>query len=109
MTHGRYHIVIQPIAKAEVAEAAQWYESQERGLGREFLRAFRAGTAVLRRNPLQYQTVDEETRRLLLRRFPYSVFYEVHGSTVVVLACVHQARDPALWQQRVTRRPDPGE
>ena len=104
MTHGTYRVVIQPVAKAEVAEAAAWYESQERGLGREFLRAFRAATAVLRRNPFQYQPVDEQTRRLLLRRFPYSVFFEVH-SDVVVLACVHQARDPAVWQQRVTRRP----
>jgi plasmid stabilization system protein ParE len=103
VTQRLYRVVIQPVAKAEVAEAAAWYESQERGLGREFLRAFRAGTAVLRRNPLQYQPVDEQTRRLLLRRFPYSVFFEVHGSEVVVLACVHQARDPALWQQRVTR------
>jgi toxin ParE1/3/4 len=100
-----YRLVIQPVAKAEVAEAAAWYESQERGLGREFLRAFRASTAVLRRNPFQYQPVDEETRRVLLRRFPYSVFFEVHGTEVVILACVHQARDPALWQQRVTRPP----
>jgi hypothetical protein len=55
-----YRVVIQPVAKAEVAEAATWYEQQEHGLGREFLRAFRAGTAVLRRNPFQYQPVDEE-------------------------------------------------
>jgi plasmid stabilization system protein ParE len=103
VTQGRYRVVIQPVAKTEVAEAAAWYESQERGLGREFLRAFRAGTAILKRNPFQYQTVDEQTRRLLLRRFPYGVFFEVHGSDVVILACVHQARDPALWQERVTR------
>lgn len=109
MTQAHYRVVIQPVAKDEVAEAATWYEQQEHGLGREFLRAFRAGTAVLRRNPLQYQPVDEETRRLLLRRFPFSVFFEVHGRDVVVLACVHQARDPAVWQQRVTRRPRSGE
>jgi len=100
----RYRVVIQPVARTELSEAAKWYESQERGLGREFMRAFRAGTDILRRNPFQYQTIDEETRRLLLRRFPYSVFFEVHGSVVVILGCLHQARDPALWQSRVTRK-----
>lgn len=84
MTPQLYRLVIRPEAEAEVADAARWYEQRERGLGREFLRAFRAASAVLRRNPFQYQTVVEEARRVVLRRFPYSVFYEVHDHDVVV-------------------------
>lgn len=103
MSPRAYRLIIRPEAEAEVAEAAHWYESHERGLGREFLRAFRAGTSVLRRNPFQYKPVVEQARRALLRRFPYGVFYEVHGNDVVVLACLHEARDPAIWQQRMTR------
>ncbi len=98
-----YRLVIQPEANEELAEAVHWYESHERGLGREFLRAFRAATDGLRRNPFLYQTVEEEVRRVLLRRFPYGVFYEVHGSDVVVLACFHSARDPQEWRERITR------
>lgn len=98
-----YRLVIQPEANEEVAEAVHWYESRERGLGREFLLTFRAATAGLRRNPFLYQPVVEEVRRVLLRRFPYGVFYEVHASDVVVLACFHGARDPQDWQERITR------
>lgn len=103
MTTRRYRLVIRPEARAEVAEAAQWYEAREQGLGRDFVRAFRAATDVLRRNPLLYQTIFEEIRRILLRRFPYAVFYEIHGSDVVVLGCMHGARDPADWQKRATQ------
>ena len=98
-----YRIVIWPEAEAEVAEAAEWYESQERGLGRDFLRAFRAATATLRRTPLHYQPILEQARRVLLRRFPYAVFFEIHDSDVVILSCLHTARDPEVWQKRVTR------
>ena len=77
--------------------------SQERGLGREFLRAFRAATAVLRRTPLHYQPIEEEARRVLLRRFPYAVFFEVHDSDVVILSCLPTARDPEEWRRRITR------
>jgi plasmid stabilization system protein ParE len=98
-----YRLVIWPEAESEVAEAAQWYESQQRGLGHEFLRAFRAATAVLRRTPLHYQVAAEQIRRILLRRFPYAVFYEVHGPEVVILACLHSARDPEEWQRRISR------
>jgi hypothetical protein len=51
---GRYRLVIRPEARAEVAEAAQWYEARSAGLGRDFVRAFRAATDVLRRNPYLY-------------------------------------------------------
>lgn len=98
-----YRLIIRPEADEEVREAALWYESRERGLGREFLRAFRAATCVLRRNPLLSQIVLEQARRVLLRRFPYAVFYEVHGSDVVILACLRESRDREEWEGRITR------
>jgi toxin ParE1/3/4 len=98
-----YRLTIRPEAEAELRDAALWYEEQSQGLGREFLRAFRASTAPLRRNPLLYQRVVDEARRVLLRRFPYAVIYEIHGSEVVVLACIHCARDPELWERRTSQ------
>jgi toxin ParE1/3/4 len=100
----RYRLVIRPEARAEVAEAAHWYEARSRGLGRDFVRAFRAATDVLRRNPYLYQIIFEEMRRVVMRRFPYSVFYEIHEADVVVLGCMHEARDPEEWQKRATSR-----
>lgn len=101
MSSPSYRLVIRPEAAAEVADAAHWYERQERGLGREFLRSFRATTAILRRNPFLYQKVAIEARRVLLQRFPYSVFYEVHDQNIVILACFHTGRDPQEWQARI--------
>lgn len=98
-----HRLVVRPEAASEIKEAAQWYEKRERGLGREFLRAFQVVTAVLRRTPLLYPVVEQEARRALLRRFPYSVIYEVHGSDVVVIACFHGARDTDEWQARISR------
>jgi plasmid stabilization system protein ParE len=96
-----YRLVLLAEAESELSEAARWYEDQERGLGHEFLRAFRAATAPLRRNPFLYQIIEGEARRVLLRRFPYGVIYEVHGSDVVLLACFHSARDPQEWHCRI--------
>lgn len=87
----------------ELADAVQWYEDRDAGLGTEFLRVFRAATAALRRNPLLYQIVMGNARRVPLRRFPYSILYEVHSDDVVILACFHESRDPDEWQRRITR------
>lgn len=97
-----YRLVIRPEAEAELAEAVQWYEAKERGLGSEFLRAFRAATAVLRRNPNLYQVVEGEARRILVGRFPYGIIYEIHGAEVVILACFHSSREPESWTRRIS-------
>ncbi len=104
MSPGLFRLVIEAEVEAEIEEAVQWYESRERGLGRKFIRAFASATAKLRRNPFLYQIVSEGARRLLLRRFPYAVFYEIYGSEVVVIACLHEAQDPGIWYQRLSRR-----
>jgi toxin ParE1/3/4 len=98
-----YRLILWPEAELEVAEAVNWYESQEKGFGRRFLIEFRAATARLRRSPFQFQIVEEQARRVVLHRFPYGVFYEIHDADVVILACLHTSRDPGGWRDRISR------
>jgi hypothetical protein len=37
---------------------------------------------------------------MLLRRFPYAVYFSVQENAVVILAVLHVHRDPAAWQVR---------
>ena len=52
------------------------------------------------KNPLAYPVVRKVVRRALTKRFPYGVLYLVEADTVVVLAILHQARDPEIWSRR---------
>ena len=97
----RYRVIIRPEAEEEAADAARWYEAQSRGLGRAFVRSFRAVSRSLRNNPLRFPVVADEARRALMGRYPYGVFFEVHDNEVVVLACFHLARDPDSLQRRL--------
>ena len=97
-----YRLIVRPQAADEVAEAHDWYESQSVGLGAEFLRAVDAAFASICRSPRVYPVVRGRTRRLLLRRFPYGVFFyerEAAGE-VVIVAVVHGRRHPRHWQSR---------
>lgn len=40
-------------------------------------------------------------RRVLVRRFPYAIFYEISGDAVTVFAVFHTARDPGKWRSRL--------
>ena len=59
----------------------------------------------IRSNPEASAEGYRNTRRALIRRFPYGVIYlpvPKQGSNVV-LAVLHCGRDPKLWRQRSSR------
>ena len=87
-------------ASADVEEAYGWYEAQQSGLGIEFLRAIDVAVAFVEENPFACAVVHRDTRRALLRRFPYGLFYRVINEQVVVVACAHVKRHPRSWRAR---------
>jgi plasmid stabilization system protein ParE len=97
-----YRLVAEPRAELDVAAAYQWYESEQAGLGREFLEELRNAYDRIVEEPLRYQAVRSGIRRALIRRFPYAVYFAVDSDAVVVLAVLHVSRNPAEWQRRRT-------
>ena len=64
--------------EVDVAEAAEWYNAQRRGLGIEFIAEVQGADRLLLANPLRYAVRFEDIRRLNLRRFPYGIFFILH-------------------------------
>lgn len=90
-----------PAASADVQAAYEWYEAQRPGLGDEFIAAVDAAMASILAFPDAYPVVHRGARRVLLERFPYGLYYRVEGKRVVVVACMHAARDPRRWRSRL--------
>lgn len=79
-------------AVADVASAHAWYEAQRQGLGDEFLESLRHAEEAVLASPCTYRVIHRDTRRFLLRRFPYQLLYRVADEMVVVVACFHVRR-----------------
>jgi plasmid stabilization system protein ParE len=93
-------LLVRPAAAADVEEAYLWYKRQRAGLGEEFLAAVETALVDIVAHPTTYPMIHRDARRVLLRRFPYAIFYRVYGEVVVVLACMHGRRDPSRWKAR---------
>ena len=81
-------------ALAELLAAHQWYEEQEPGLGREFLRVFRRLVDAVAEHPAMYPRHRDTIRRAFMRKFPYSVFYSVEDDMILVIAVFATSRNP---------------
>jgi ParE toxin of type II toxin-antitoxin system, parDE len=83
-----YRLIIRKAA----AEAFDYYESRQPGLGNRFLAAVPGRYNDISENPRYYGFIDEKNciRDVRLRHFPYLVVYEIENDAVVVYA-VHCA------------------
>ena len=100
-----WRVEFAPADEQDVAEAADWYESRQPGLGAEFVEEIIRVWDALADNPL-LNCRRHPTKHIRWRypdRFPYRVVYEVNeaNQTVKVAAVLHAARHDRHWKKRV--------
>jgi toxin ParE1/3/4 len=90
-----------PAVEADVAEAAEWYETQRLGLGQRFISTVQSADKLLLDNPRRYSVRFTDVRRLNLADFPYGIFFFLDEDVIVILAVLHNRRDTrALLERR---------
>jgi len=95
------NVIIHRAAKAEFIEASKWYESKRLGLGREFIDEIEHCIKLAAEYPQRYKIIQNNLRRVVANRFPYSVYFCYVPERIVVLAIFHSSRNPRIWQSRI--------
>jgi plasmid stabilization system protein ParE len=86
------------VAEREIAAAADYYETQESGLGSQFVEELNHAITFVLQFSNAWSPISKRSRRCSLRRFPYNVIYSAQQDTVTIVTVVHQHRDPEKWQ-----------
>lgn len=94
-------VIFTPEAEDDSYRGYAWYESRRIGLGREFITAVDACLQSISRNPKLYQTIYNDYRRAVVRRFPFSIIYEETDTTVTIYAIFDGRQNPDKLQDRV--------
>ncbi len=88
------------LAESELNEAAEYYESQVKGLGSAFLIEVERATILIRQNPESSPRILKVIRRKILRRFPYSILYSTVDNSIRIVAIANHKRRPFYWRGR---------
>ena len=72
-----YRLVSEPQVDIDIEAAFGWYENEQTGLGLEFLDELRGAYDRIVDGPFKYSQLRSKTRRALLKRFPYAVYFVV--------------------------------
>ena len=92
-----------PAAEAEYHEAIRYYCRIRAELGTAFVAEIEAAVERARRFPEGYRSISGNLRRVLTRRFSYSVIYEVWEDRIFIWAVAHTSREPGYWKGRQSR------
>ena len=94
-----FAVVLAPRAENDIAEAFGWYQERNATAADAFRAEVFETIDRLAEAPLSWPADDEGNRKRVVKRFPYTVWFEVLGSTVTVLAVAHHKRRPAYWRK----------
>jgi plasmid stabilization system protein ParE len=94
-------IRLEPPASDELAEAAAYLAQDSWQVAESFMNEFTAAAQLLMEFPRVGTPLDDDVRRLLLRKFPYQLIYLVIGDETRIYAVAHLKRRPNYWTSRV--------
>jgi plasmid stabilization system protein ParE len=91
-------------ARLEFLAEGIYYSEAEAGLGARFSAAVEEAAARAVAFPQSGSPFRSNTRRVLVKGFPFSLIYRPEPEGIVIFAVAHHARRPYYWQSRVRAR-----
>jgi toxin ParE1/3/4 len=91
---------IRALARAEIAEAFDWYLARSSAAATDFLMELDVAMRQVADAPDQFPVIRGRLRRVLLRRFPYAVYFKIYPTAISVVGVIHGSRHPNTWLRR---------
>lgn len=90
-----------PAARIEFIEAIRWY-AQEAGpvYATDFRNEVHRVLVLLSNHPALGTPSTNDTRSMVVHRYPFSIIYRTRPDSLHVLAIAHQRRRPGYWVGR---------
>lgn len=89
-----------PDAASELEDAIFYYEDCQKGLGKQLNQEIKSAVKLITMHPQAWATIENNIRRMLVRRFPYGLLYTVNNDEIVILSVMHLNREPNYWKSR---------
>ncbi|KRD06366.1 hypothetical protein ASE21_19560 [Flavobacterium sp. Root901] len=90
-----FKIKVLPLAEKEIDESVEFYESRNKGLGKQFLIYIKSYLKVLKTNPELFEIKREPGyREMTLVKFPFVIIYEIMESEIVIYSVFHTSKNP---------------
>jgi ParE toxin of type II toxin-antitoxin system, parDE len=99
----KYTLVFTPEAIQEIRLVADWYNQQQKGLGKRFTIRLKKELDSLKPNPFSRSVRYDDVRFAVTDTFPYAAHYTINEEDhiIVIQAVIAFTQDPEVnWKKR---------
>ncbi len=100
----QYELYVTPLAKNDILESKIFYEERSPGLGDYFVDSIISDLDALTFyggiHPVHFGYY-----RMVTKRFPFVIYYEIENDLVVVHAILPTRKDPKALEKRLSKSP----
>lgn len=91
-----------PAIEFELAEIRDYYNDLSLNLGEDFINEFERQVLRIAELPTRWMIVRGQTRRALMRRFPYLILFRIVGDSAIRITVIkHERRHPSYGINRM--------
>jgi plasmid stabilization system protein ParE len=94
-------LLVSTRTETDLAEAVAWYNRISPGIGADFLFCVEHALHRIADHPEAFALVSPDVRRILVRRFPFGLFFRVRKHRIEIEALFHLRIDPDRLRQRL--------
>jgi plasmid stabilization system protein ParE len=95
-----FAVEFHPLAADEAEDAERWYRERNETAAMRFRSELDRAVDLIADRPEAGGPYLGDTRRVLLRRFPFLIVYRARGELVQIVAVAHARRRPGYWHAR---------
>ncbi len=88
------------IAQKELDDSFEYYEFQQKKLGHRFIDEVKNSIERIVFFPHTWQKLTKNTRRCLVKNFPYGIIYKIYNKKIIIIAVANLHRKPNYWKDR---------
>ena len=98
----KYKIILQEEARQDLKDAFDYFNEQQKGLGKGFIKAYKDKSEFIANLPTACQKIYKDKRRAIINPFKFNLIYVIEESskTVFIEAVMHSSRSPKRWKDR---------
>jgi len=101
----------QPVYKIELSDEAEedfnnsynFYAKESQKVADNFLKQVDSCFVQISKNPEGNTYAFGEIRKLVMKKFPFIIYYKVKETIIKVIAIFHSSRNPEIWKERVEK------
>lgn len=95
----QYKIVFSPLALTDIEQIVIYYNKQQKGLGKRFVKQIKLTLADITINPFFTNVRYEDIHCARVSKFPFLVHYKIEPLTfIVIIAAVYSTSQQPLWE-----------